>query len=608
MKTYDIWETGYSDSFEYFSIEDVFNFLKKLNIDDYKFICIKNNYDGNEPLSNIEKQAKEENILINYTDKKHSFLIGKDYSSGYMIIISQEAFKKYKEKIIMEIQNNIIQSVKDDMQVTIQDFYFSNELLEKIIDAQADIILKNVNLNEQQLIKIKNSGLDITLIVDGEEKILSKKYPIGTYSQEDLKTKNEFDIYSNTLDDELQYMYLISDRAEVQIINNSKNDEEYINNLFRIIKMYNKLNKNFLLSFEIEHRRDLHNFIPILKTCSEKNLKITCDNIEYTINDYLIENEKLKSLVTNIKESNMSQLEKYFAVYNIVKKFKPYNENEKNLDQARKIKYILDNEYMVCVGYSTLLLELLNIVGIEAYLYGTVVSKYDDKANLENSGGHCRTIVNIKDDKYGIDGYFIADATWDNHKNIDDTYDYALRPFNSMQKSRDLFKLQEIDYILDNSDFNSFCLKINIILNKKINQGENLLSAYDSVFYSITNLLREIDNDKYQKLNKYIDTNEYERNEKFYEDFLTEVGHYIVSKSNKEIPPNVIATSASVAKFYGENIPVAFKEAYKDKITKYYANYMYELQNDNTNMWLMSEKDSQFNNNETIESKNKKTI
>ena len=34
MELYNIWETRYADKFDYFSTEDVFNLLKKLNIFD----------------------------------------------------------------------------------------------------------------------------------------------------------------------------------------------------------------------------------------------------------------------------------------------------------------------------------------------------------------------------------------------------------------------------------------------------------------------------------------------------------------------------------------------------------------------------------------------
>lgn len=415
---------------------------------------------------------------------------------------------------------------------------------------------------------------------------------IGNYTENDLKTKNEFEIYSNIDDSSLEHINLIKDNSKVEIINIRNTEEEYIDDILRILDICNKKNKKITISFEVYNRKILYKFIEQLKKYSTQKIEFKCDMQEYTISEFLEENEKLEQIVKDIKESNMSPLEKYMGVYNIVKKFKPYKENETDLDQSRYIKYVLNNEYMVCLGYSTLLDDLLNRVGIESYIYKNKVSNYDDKANLIESGGHARTIVNIKDDKYNIDGYYIADATWDNHKNVGDTYNYSLRPFESMQKSEDLFSLEEIDYILDNKTFSDFCIKINILLNKKIKQGRELIESYESIFNSIKTLLHELDSKEYKNLQKYIETDEYERTEKFYEEFLTEVGHYIVNKSNKEIKPETLAQAASIAKFYHEDIPEAFKLAYEDKIKREYKDYTYEITNRDIYNQELKEKES----------------
>ena len=272
----------------------------------------------------------------------------------------------------------------------------------------------------------------------------------------------------------------------------------------------------------------------------------------------------------------MSPLEKYLSVYNIVKKYKPYQESKNNLRQARKINYILNNEYMVCVGYSSLLIELLQRIGIEASEYHTKIYEFIDN-DLKPRGGHSRTIINLKDEKYNINGYFISDPTWDNHKNIGDTYHYALRPFDSMQNSTTAFELKNLDFILDIHNFEEFVQKINILLDKLTKNEENyelaILNAYHNIFNIIINFFKETDLFMYNNLIHYIKINPNNRTKRFYELFLTEVGHYIVSKSNQDISITTIATAASVAKFYNENVPNALKEAYTEFIIKEYNNY-----------------------------------
>ena len=70
-------------------------------------------------------------------------------------------------------------------------------------------------------------------------------------------------------------------------------------------------------------------------------------------------------LIEPIKNSNLSPLEKFIAIYNVVKNFKPYKESPDQLEESRYLRYILNNEYMVCVGYAKLLKILCEKVGIK---------------------------------------------------------------------------------------------------------------------------------------------------------------------------------------------------------------------------------------------------
>ena len=92
---------------------------------------------------------------------------------------------------------------------------------------------------------------------------------------------------------------------------------------------------------------------------------------------------------------------------------------QKELDKSRALRYILDNEYMVCVGYAKLLVELLDKVGIDATLLSVEVdTSYDDGFTLDEkiveASGHKRAIISIDDNKYNLHGLYISDPTWDN--------------------------------------------------------------------------------------------------------------------------------------------------------------------------------------------------
>src|SRR5574344_594968 len=109
------------------------------------------------------------------------------------------------------------------------------------------------------------------------------------------------------------------------------------------------------------------------------------------------------------------------AVYDIVKNYKPYKENSKQLEEYRYLRYILNNDYMLCVGDAKLLTTLLKRGGIKSTDYSTSVdTSYDHGYTKEDKpvtlAGHARAMIHIDDDKYHVHGYYIADPTWDNNK------------------------------------------------------------------------------------------------------------------------------------------------------------------------------------------------
>lgn len=131
---------------------------------------------------------------------------------------------------------------------------------------------------------------------------------------------------------------------------------------------------------------------------------------------YLKEREIiLNEIVDEVKEYELSPLERYMYIYNIVKLFKEYKKEgveEKNTFISRHSAFTLFNEYMVCAGYAELLCELadrLNEPNLKVCNYSCTV--WSESRNEEV--GHRKCLVKIKDEKYGIDGIYISDPTWD---------------------------------------------------------------------------------------------------------------------------------------------------------------------------------------------------
>lgn len=133
-------------------------------------------------------------------------------------------------------------------------------------------------------------------------------------------------------------------------------------------------------------------------------------NLEHEISlKSVIEDEKkLDLMCKEIKNSNLSPLEKFIAVYNLVHFFKPYKkENEKEMSGtlSRNLYEYLNNDYMVCEGYADLLENLCKRVGIPCAYYGL------EPVDRMDGHGHARNYVYLDDSKYNINGFYISDST-----------------------------------------------------------------------------------------------------------------------------------------------------------------------------------------------------
>ena len=113
--------------------------------------------------------------------------------------------------------------------------------------------------------------------------------------------------------------------------------------------------------------------------------------------------ETLDYITNDIQRQNFSPLEQLVAVYDIVKNFKVFNDGGPG-SQGRMIYDYWTSDHIVCAGYADL---LANVLGHR--LQAPYIS-----IGVHASEPHERNYVNLVDEKYGIDGFYALDVTWDN--------------------------------------------------------------------------------------------------------------------------------------------------------------------------------------------------
>lgn len=146
------------------------------------------------------------------------------------------------------------------------------------------------------------------------------------------------------------------------------------------------------------------------------------DNLDASYEDFKGLQESVRWYRKVITDSDLSSTEKIMFAFDILKTFH-YNESSTDKDDSRYAHRIIATGNIVCVGYSNLLMQILNYLddNVAASEFG--LSCYDK--NKKYLGGHSRNLVKIDDDKYNIHGIFALDATWDSDKSHKITSDFA---------------------------------------------------------------------------------------------------------------------------------------------------------------------------------------
>ncbi|MBP3920648.1 MAG: hypothetical protein J6D28_03685 [Bacilli bacterium] len=348
-------------------------------------------------------------------------------------------------------------------------------------------------------------------------------------------------------------------------------------NVFDIVEKLRSANKNNKVTYRLGDKKIQFNEELFKRNICYENLFIEIGMQKYSLKEYMEYEKVLYSMV--LPAQNLSPFEKYIYAYDIVKRFKKYKEHKKDKMKARRLYDILNNNYMVCVAYSDMLGDLLSKLGIENIELHVEVelrpykavaqlkSKYGDKwEKMEQQekyklideqknyipdswGGHSRRLVHIVDEKYGINGLYFSDPTWDNDLE-NNSYNFLLMTLEEVLSSRKKFKFEDSPYeLLYVSSIQEFNRKLNIILNRtKISAYMNYQRKFEYISRELSLIIMNIDIQFYNKLcEKY----EFIRNNNFkiediynlpmeVVDYLYDIAHYISSNINNFVDGKTI--------------------------------------------------------------------
>jgi len=228
-----------------------------------------------------------------------------------------------------------------------------------------------------------------------------------------------------------KYHEIIIRKKGIQIISYLQDNSEFK-------KIYDYLeNKGYKVekvTVNIGSTIDIYNYDYSYLDKLAKETKISITNRFFEEVEY----EEFKSQIEGIKwyrslinNSDLSPLEKLIYAYDIMKSF-PYNKDPKNDIESRNPAKVLSSTYIVCVGYTNVLDEILRNVDSNLRHIAVDVDCFDEKDYL---GGHSRSMIYIDDDKYDIHGPYILDPTWDSDRGT-----YGIRAYGSDYNALDLYR------------------------------------------------------------------------------------------------------------------------------------------------------------------------
>ena len=540
---------------------------------------IKNLYEQNDRYQTIQKTE----ILTNLDNLNISAVaLREEEIMKRKDTISKEVYTTYKHPFLIEKRKNILY-INPDYYVKNQEEidYLLSEIIKSTTKTEFEIA--NTPLITSNIIEsLAQNGTinEVSLAMYDENKYILTKEDYDILKKSTLKK-----VKTSAVSDELREVFdpLIAYNYNRRLI--GYNTYKELSN--EVIHLSNKITKE-----ELENLKYLQNSITkiVIKEANIEDAILICEKLEsYQKENHVIIDVNNKELVSAkiianknylnhhidirlikytdiipIKEymrlenllyqmvepaKNLSPFERYIVAYNAVKQYKQYKENEQDKFQSRNLYAILENEYMVCAGYSYMLEDLLNkskINSIKRHIDVDISYDQEDENEVISSqkGGHVRRFIYINDQKYGIDGFYITDPTWDNDLEKD-LYNHLVLTGEEEENTKryNFFSKSIFDSSIELMNIRSleeFYQKINFYLDK--NPNANLKGILSNLIIDLKNLAPNfIQNlkDKYPG----IEANNMEYpNEK---EILYDIGQYLLTKVNKPITGEVIMEAVS---------------------------------------------------------------
>lgn len=374
--------------------------------------------------------------------------------------------KLYKKKEYKQIYDQIKGELKPEeileSEFLTQNPYFVNDLIKSGVD------LSKVDLSKTKYYDEYYLALKTTAIKYGVSIPEPKNYNDIIKFSEDNQIFVELDSLENV-------------NRGLKYIKEEKIDQELT------IQLRQENFDEFVISDNIEY------FEKLAKNNVNINFKYDTGDRVFSLKEILDNEHFLQQATEDIKNKNFSPLEQLIAVYDIAKVFKPYKgNNELGSAVSRSLYEYLGNEYMVCSGYSDLVANLGHRLNLNVSKFGLYLNGVEP---------HNRNYVNLVDPKYGIDGFYAIEPTWEqngklrehprrkSYEQVRSTYADFLLTTEEGRHNYTGGKIRVEDYDAYFTSTTPEELRKSVLANKNGNNIQNVIEKLDPEFAKTFNQL-----------------------------------------------------------------------------------------------------------------------
>lgn len=161
----------------------------------------------------------------------------------------------------------------------------------------------------------------------------------------------------------------------------------------------------------------------VFKDFPNIKLRIDGNNELISLSEYEKTIEAIDSIVEKINRYDYSPLEQLILAYDLIRdRFYVREGEDEDYNVSRDLTSSLLGDKIVCVGF--------------ANIFDAVCKKLNIKSNVfllnnrrDTTTGHARNMVHLQDDKYGIDGIYFFDPTFDCKKDEENNFLFSYRFF-----------------------------------------------------------------------------------------------------------------------------------------------------------------------------------